>query len=143
MFKNILLTVDLNQPATWRKALPLAVEMASAPGAKLHILSVVPGPGTPLVDSFFPKDFEEKALAKARSELEKLVAENVPDNVEVNQHLAFGTIHQKVLDLLEKIGCDLIVMASHAPDRVREFLVGSHADRVVRRSSVSVLVVRE
>jgi nucleotide-binding universal stress UspA family protein len=33
-------------------------------------------------------------------------------------------------------------MGSHAPDAVREFFVGSQADRVVRRSPVSVLVVR-
>jgi nucleotide-binding universal stress UspA family protein len=36
----------------------------------------------------------------------------------------------------------VVVMASHQPDRVREFLVGSNADRIVRRSPVSVLVVR-
>jgi nucleotide-binding universal stress UspA family protein len=60
----------------------------------------------------------------------------------VRQHLAFGKIHKKVLKTIEEIGCDIVVMASPKPDRVREFLVGSNADRIVRRSPVSVLVVR-
>ena len=51
-------------------------------------------------------------------------------------------IHEEVLAAIDKIGADLVVMASHAPDKIREFLVGSHADRIVRRSPVSVLVVR-
>jgi nucleotide-binding universal stress UspA family protein len=53
-----------------------------------------------------------------------------------------GRVHDVVLDHITSTGADLVVMASHAPDRVREFLVGSRADRVVRRSPVSVLVVR-
>ena len=47
-----------------------------------------------------------------------------------------------MLKTIEEIDCVLVVMASHKPDRVRELLVGSNADRVVRRSPVSVLVVR-
>jgi nucleotide-binding universal stress UspA family protein len=41
-----------------------------------------------------------------------------------------------------EIPADLVVMGSEHPDSLREFLVGSNADRIVRRSPVSVLVVR-
>ena len=142
MFSNILLTVDLNEEASWSKALPQAVEMVRASGGSLHIMSVIPDFGMPLVDGFFPENYEEKALARARDELEKLVSTAVPQDVTVKQHLAYGKIHRKVLKTIEQTGCDLVIMASHAPDRVREFLVGSNADRVVRRSPVSVLIVR-
>jgi len=37
---------------------------------------------------------------------------------------------------------DLIVMASHPPEEVQDFLIGSNADRVVRHSPIPVLVVR-
>ena len=142
MFNTVLLTVDLNARASWDKALPQAIELVRASKGTLHIISVVPDMGTPLVEGFFPEDFEDKAVAKAAKELDKIVSDHVPDDVKVKQHLAYGDIHQKVLDAIGKTGCDLVVMASHAPDRVREFLVGSNADRVVRRSPVSVLVVR-
>ncbi len=142
MFDCVLLTVDLNHEASWRKALPQAVELSRASGGTLHIMSVVPDMGTPMVEGFFPQDFEKKAVMAASDALDALVKREVPDTVDVKQHLAFGNIHQKVLRTIEDINCDLIVMASHKPDAVREFLVGSNADRIVRRSPVSVLVVR-
>lgn len=142
MFKAILLTLDLNAESSWKKALPQAIELARASKGTLHVMSVVPDMGTPLVEGFFPEDFEQKAIAAAAAALDKLVADHVPEDVRVKQHLAFGKIHRKVLKTIEKIDCDLVIMASHKPDRVREFLVGSNADRIVRRSPVSVLVVR-
>ncbi|MDK3075236.1 universal stress protein [Sedimentitalea sp. JM2-8] len=142
MFKAILLTVDLTHPESWQRALPQAVELVRVSGGALHIMSVVPDMGTPLVEGFFPEDFEKKAIAAASAALDDLVAREVPEEIEVHQHLAFGKIHKKILKAIETTGCDLVMMASHKPDRVREFLVGSNADRVVRRSPVSVLVVR-
>ncbi len=142
MFKTILLTIDLNAPATWKKALPQAIELVRSSKGKLHIMSVVPDMGTPLVEGFFPEDFEAKAVAAANAALNALVIAEVPEDVDVKQHLAFGKIHKKVLTVVEEISCDLVIMASHKPDRLREFLVGSNADRIVRRSPVSVLVVR-
>ena len=141
MFNKILLTLDLNTPASWEKAIPQAIELARASGGELHIMSVVPDLGTPLVEGFFPLNFEKRAIAAAAKALDKIVTENVPDGITVRQHLAFGKIHKKVLKTIEEIGCDIVVMASPKPDRVREFLVGSNADRIVRRSPVSVLVV--
>ncbi len=142
MFATILLTVDLEAKASWQKALPQAVELVRASGGILHIMSVVPDMGTALVEGFFPVDFEEKAVAAASAALDKLVEAEVPKGIKIKQHLAFGKIHKKVLKTIEETGCDLIIMASHKPDRVREFLVGSNADRIVRRSPISVLVVR-
>ncbi|MEP2030655.1 MAG: universal stress protein [Paracoccaceae bacterium] len=142
MFKSVLLTIDLNREASWKKALPQALELVNASKGMLHIMSVVPDLGTPLVEGFFPADFEEKAVAAASAALDGIVKENVPTTIKVKQHLAFGAIHTKLLEAIEETNCDLVIMASHRPDRVREFLVGSNADRVVRRSPVSVLVVR-
>lgn len=142
MFKTVLLTLDLNAKASWEKALPQAVEIVRASKGKLHIMSVIPDMGTPLVEGFFPENYEEKAVAAASEKLNALVNEHVPDDIEVKQHLAFGKIHRKVLKAIEETNCDVVIMASPKPDRVREFLVGSNADRIVRRSPVSVLVIR-
>lgn len=142
MFKNILLTVDLNAEASWQKALPQAIELARASKGTLHVMSVVPDLGTPLVENFFPEGFEKRAIEAASVALDELIKKSVPSGIEIKQHLAFGSIHNEVLRAIEETACDLVVMSSHKPDRVREFLVGSNADRVVRRSPVSVLVVR-
>jgi nucleotide-binding universal stress UspA family protein len=142
MFKRILLTIDITHPGSWTHAMPRAVELARMSGARLHVVAVVPDYGMPLVAGFFPDDFAEKAIAAAKEALKKIVADGVPPDIDVRRHVAFGAIHDEVLKAIDATGVDLVVMASHAPDTVREFLVGSHADRIVRRSPVSVLVVR-
>ena len=63
MVQDILLTVDLNDEASWTQALPAAVEQAKAFGGTLHVASVVSDFGMPVVGNFFPDDFEDKALA--------------------------------------------------------------------------------
>lgn len=142
MYKTILLTIDVNQPASWRHALPHAVDLARGWGAALHVLSVVPDYGFPIVEGYFPANFRENALRQGSAALEKLVGEQVPADLGAHAHVRYGPVHEEILAAIGELGADLVVMASHAPDRVREFLVGSQADRVVRRSPVSVLVVR-
>ncbi|WP_223426528.1 universal stress protein [Tateyamaria pelophila] len=142
MFNTVLLTIDLNEKLSWEKALPQAIELVRTSGGTLHVLTVVPEIGSAWVEGFFPENFEHQAVEAASKKLNDLMVSEVPDDITVKQHLIFGDIHGKVLETIEQIQCDLVVMASHKPDRVREFLVGSNADRVVRRSPVSVLVVR-
>ncbi len=142
MFKRILLTVDLNHPASWKAALPRAVELAGLGNAELHVLTVVPSLGTAMVAGYFPPDFEKKAMEEAKTRLADIVASEVSAPVRPVVHVGHGSVHDEVLRHIEAIDADVVIMASHAPDRVREFLVGSQADRVVRRSPVSVLVVR-
>jgi len=142
MFKTILLTIDLEHPASWHKALPAAVTLAHDWAATLHVLSVVPAFGSSLIASSFPPDFEAKAIAKAKTNLDAVLASDAAGTEGIVAHVGHGKVHDVILDTLTKTDADLVVMASHAPDAVREFLVGSRADRVVRRSPVSVLVIR-
>jgi nucleotide-binding universal stress UspA family protein len=142
MFKSILVPVDLNHEESWTLALPLAVKMAREADAALHVTSVVPDFGAAIVQNYFPADFEAKSLQHAEVELEKIVAKVVPADMACQVHLEHGSIRKHILDQVESAGADLIVMASHAPDQLREFLIGSHADWIVKHAPVSVLVVR-
>lgn len=140
MFKTILLTIDINEPGSWAHALPHVAELAKGWGAQLHVLTVVPDYGMPMVEGFFPSDFRETSLRQTAEELEGLLAREALAGA--TAHVRYGTVHIEILHAIDELKADLVVMASHAPDRVREFLIGSQADRVVRRSPVSVLVVR-
>ena len=42
MYKRILLPIDLDQPSSWERALPQALELAKASDASLHVMTVVP-----------------------------------------------------------------------------------------------------
>lgn len=141
MYKRILLPVDLDQPSSWEKALPVAVEYCQIFGARLHLATVLPEFGAGVVGSYFPDDFEEKAGREAQDKLQRLVRERVPSNLETACHVAHGAVYEKVLDLAKEVGADLIVMASHRPE-LKDFLIGPNAARVVRHAEISVLVVR-
>ncbi len=141
MYKDILMTVDLNDPSSWEKALPTAVEYAQVFKSRLHIMTVVPEFNNAMVASYFPKNFEKEALEKAGEQLHEFTSEHVPDTVPVQHIVAHGTPYEEILTVAEKIGCDLILMASHRPE-LKDYLIGPNSSRVVRHANCSVLVVR-
>lgn len=141
MYKTILLAIDMNEPSSWEKALPVALEQARSGGGKLHIMTVVPDFGMAIVGSFFPAGYEKQALAEADTTLAGFIGEKVPGEIETAHSVGHGTIYKEVLVTADDIGADLIVMASHRPAQ-SDYLLGPNAARVVRHATCSVLVVR-
>ncbi len=141
MYKSILLPIDLGHKSSWEKAIPVAVALAKQQGAKIHLLTIIPDYGMSVVGSYFPKDFEEKARSSSEAELNKLMAEHIPDDISAEAHVGRGTIYKEILTAADKQACDLIVLASHRPE-MADYLLGPNAARVVRHASQSVFVVR-
>lgn len=139
---DILLAVDLNHDASWAHALPEAVSQARLRGAVLHLLAIVPDFGMTMVQDYFPADFEKKALTRAHEDLTAFATAHVPGDVAWKAHVGHGDIDREILRAAEATQASLIVMASHPPSELRTLLIGSHADRIVHRAHVSVLVVR-
>lgn len=142
MYKSILLPVDLGQESSWNKALPSAVELARANSAQLHVMTVLPEFGLPMVSVNFPADYEQKALAGVSEALAEFIRRHVPEGIAVKSHVAHGTIYSEIIAAADKLGCDLIVISSHRPE-MRDYLIGPNAARVVRHAKQSVFVVRE
>ena len=143
MSGNIVLAIDLNHHESWDAAMPEALVVARAKKAKIHMVVVVPNFGMAMVSDFFPADFERHALERAWDELHKLAKEKMPDDVEWQVHVAHGDVAEELLRITGEVGATMIVLASHPVDPLRHFLVGSQAERIVGRSPVSVLVVRQ
>jgi len=142
MYQTILLPIDLNEEASWEKALPAALELCRTHGAKLHVMTVVPDFGMAIVGSFFPVGYEEKALAETDAALTQFVASHVPAEQDVAHDVHHGVVYQEILNAAKRVGADLIVMAAHRPGQ-SDYLLGPNAARVVRHAACSVLVVRE
>jgi nucleotide-binding universal stress UspA family protein len=142
MYRNILLPVDLSDEHSWRKALPTAIALRAAFQAQLHVMTVVPDFGLPMVGQFFPEGYEAKAHQHVAAELEAFVAQQVPEDVTARRIVATGKIYQQILRVAKEVGADLIVMGSHHPE-LSDYLLGPNAARVVRHADCSVMVVRE
>jgi nucleotide-binding universal stress UspA family protein len=141
MYRDILLAVDLTESEAQSRAANAAVDLARNYGARLHVMTVVPDFGLPLVSGYFPRDYEKDALSAADKALHVFVGKIAPDLAEVKHIVAPGTIYKEILTYAERTRCDLIVMSSHRPE-LSDYLLGPNAARVVRHAKVSVLVVR-
>lgn len=104
MFKTILVPIDVDQESSWNRSLPVAEQLAKDYGAKLHAISVVPTMGMSVVGSFFPPDFEDKALASAQEKLSEVLAKAASNASEIATHVAHGTIYEEVLTAADKLG---------------------------------------
>jgi len=142
MFRTILVPVDLSDQHSWRKALPAAIGMCEAFGARLTVITVVPEFGLPIVGQYFPEGYEEKLRQQAAKQLKAFVAEQVPDAIATRRIVAEGKIYREILKAAKTIDADLIVMGSHHPE-LKDYLLGPNAARVVRHADCSVMVVRE
>lgn len=141
MYKNILLAIDLEDESTWDRAAPQAVDLAKAFGADLHIMAVVPDFGMTLVASFFPKDFEEKALDETNARLHAWTADNIPDGVNVQHIVGHGRAYAEILRVASDISCDLLVLSARRADDGKTFEVGPNTAHIVRHAHQSVLIV--
>jgi nucleotide-binding universal stress UspA family protein len=140
MFKDILLPVEISDPETWKKALETAVYLARNCGARLHVMTVVPSFDYPMVENFFPVDFEEKARAQVNKELHAFVAEHLPEDISVQTIIAVGSIYEQILETAKEIKCDLIIMTRKGGPR-RHYLLGSNANKVINHAETAVLVL--
>lgn len=141
MFKDILLPLDLGRTAESEVLFAKAVELVTASGAKLHVVTVVPDFGMPLISTFFPEGFEAKALDQANAELHAFVAQQ-PGGVNVAQHVVgHGSVYKEIVRIAEDTGCDLIVMGQ-GEDAESDYLLGHNSARVMRHSHCSVLLLR-
>jgi nucleotide-binding universal stress UspA family protein len=65
-----------------------------------------------------------------------------PHGIEASKVLESGPAVEGILAAAERGGCDIIVMGAYGHSRVRELLVGSTTDGLLRKSRVPVLLYR-
>lgn len=140
MAMKILVPIDLNiadaDQGTLREALRLLED-----GGVLHIVTVLPDYGLPMVSDQFDRSREARAHEATRVALANWVADHVPAGIEARTQVLTGTVYDQIIRAANRIGVDLIVIGAHRPE-ISDYLLGSNAARVVRHAKQSVYVVR-
>lgn len=149
MPRKILVPIDLVHEASWKSALPAAIDLARAPDDEVVLMTVVPEMTAGLDWRYAIRGEtggSEKLdipgiLADAKTRLEQIVREHAPDRpVEVIAR--FDTIYEEILNVADEMKVDQIVMAAHRPS-LADYLIGPNTARVVRHAHCSVQVVRD
>src|SRR5262245_44784958 len=134
---TILHPTDFSKQSAF--AFQLACSLARDYGTDLHVLHVASPPITPYAGGVLPvapEDLEQELR-------QKLHGLRAPDaKVHVQHHLWEGQPVEQILHLAEEIRCDLIVMGTHGRKGVGRVLLGSVAEKVVRRAPCPVVTVR-
>lgn len=138
--RHILVPTDFSEPA--QAALQYARSLAAEFGSDLHLLHIVPEPyiypwGTevstmPLVD----------LLTQSETQAAERLKTIAPSDVKTKTATAIGTPVDRILQYIADEGIDLVVLGTHGRGAVGHLLLGSVAERVVRRSPVPVLTVK-
>ncbi len=140
-YKNVLVPIDIEDGESCRQALAAALEQCPRKGAKLHVLTVLPGFGMSVVGTYFPKEHEQEMQMKAAERLKEICDAELPKDLDVSPLVASGNVYDTILHKAHDLKADLIVMSAHRPE-LSDYLLGPNAARVVRHARCSVLVVR-
>lgn len=145
MFKHILLPTDGSDLS--QIAIRKGVQFAKSIGAKVTGLCVISPMKNYLYLTEINDEFKEEMANRQKLEadrncdfIEKVSKEaGVPCETlcEASDHP-----HEAIIEVCEKRGCDLIMMASHGRKGVASLLLGSETQKVLTHSRIPVMVLR-
>jgi nucleotide-binding universal stress UspA family protein len=123
------------------------VLLARRAGAKIHLAHAYSMPMTYSGAPFFPDVPLGEVFKAERAALQRQLDDQIArlgiDRTELaGIHLEVGPAHRYLIDVANDVCADLIVVGSSESPRLAKFF-GSTADRVVRKATCPVLVVRK
>lgn len=142
-FKELVVPTDFSEYSL--QAIDYGVEIAKNFGSHVSLVYVV----EPLLQAadltWTTVDFEELNEAhrqSAEKQLEKLAAERFAEGIGCDAVILFGKPFVEILKYAKEKNADLIVMATHGRGAISHLLLGSTAEKVVRKATCPVLTVK-
>jgi universal stress protein A len=141
--KRILFPTDLSDAAEEAQAYALA--LAEKFDAELHVLSVIQDMALISPDPNMPWLVPASNLQEVRQSVEEALRK-IPNPTWPNAKLAVRTIRigvpfLEIIKYAKEMDIDLIVVGTHGRSGLSHVLLGSVAERVVRKSPCPVLTV--
>jgi nucleotide-binding universal stress UspA family protein len=143
--KTLLVGTDFSVCSA--RALSYAVSLALSQGARLHIVHVLSEPVQPLdvvgalpyIDAGTRAEWQKTAEDRLGKECRASEKRGVKSSCEV----IWGRPSDALVSRAEETKASLLVIGTHGRSAIEQLLLGSTAERIVRRSTVPVLTVRE
>ena len=144
MFKRILVPTDGSDITA--KAVDTAIALAKSVGAQLYTISAKePFPYSAIseMQPTPPQEFfdAQERIASARVQAVREACQVAGMGCEAH---TIEALHpwEAIIEHAQRMGCDLVVMASHGLRGVSALLLGSETQKVLTHTKVPVLVVR-
>jgi nucleotide-binding universal stress UspA family protein len=143
--KKILVPCDFSKQAI--NAFRFALDCAREADAEVHLVNVLELPV--MHDSVLMPvlSFEETLLKelKAKSEVEfSAIRKKYTEKTDmVLSDTLFGSISPTLLRYADQQAIDIVIMGTKGASGVKEFLIGSNAEKIVRNATVPVIAVKK
>lgn len=142
--KKILVATDFSDHSAI--ALKYGQEFAKAFSAEVLLCTVVEESGMlsqipPGGEGYFPPNMDETRRENAEKHCAELLAETSIENHSV--HVVIGKPFLEIVRLAKTEDVDLIIVGTHGRGAIAHVLLGSVAEKVVRKAPCPVLTVRE
>jgi nucleotide-binding universal stress UspA family protein len=141
--RRILFPTDFSEHAehAWTYALGFAQEF----GAEVHVLHVLTPP--PRITEAYSVSFNPEKLAQAQRDeahasMDKQIEAAKDRNLVFHRELLVGVEFREIIAYARNHQIDLIVMATHGRTGLAHALLGSVAEKVVRKAPCPVLTIK-
>ena len=142
--KNIMCPIDFSENA--EHALLYAATLAKSYKANLHLVHVVQPRMTSVTgDPYIPEfsaEFMDEISAASKQRLEDIAAPLRADMPQVVVQICAGTPFVEIIEAARTQDIDLIVMGTHGRTGLVHMMIGSVAEKVVRKAPCPVLTVK-
>ncbi|ELR73360.1 UspA [Fulvivirga imtechensis AK7] len=143
--KKILVPTDFSDCAN--EASRVAIKIALKTGAELYFLHIhytIPTASHVHVDTDGGSISRHSAKeGHAKSQLHQVVKEAGSHGVRANELFVLDTGYEKIENYIAPFGIDFIVMGTHGSHGFKEIFVNTNSQKIIRESTVPVLVVKE
>jgi len=142
MFRKILCAVDFSDFTD--EIIEYAVDIAKKFQSELHLLHVIPNINyfTPYESFLTPENLvaiERNIEGEVEKDFEKIMKKA---DLPIKKIVKTGVIFVEIIDYAKLESIDLIVMGTHGRSTIEHMIMGSVAEKVVRKAHCPVLTIR-
>jgi nucleotide-binding universal stress UspA family protein len=143
MFNKILVPIDFSEYTD--DIIKYATEIAQKFGSSIYLIHVIPN-----MDYFTPYEsfMAAENIVTVQKGIEGEVAKDLEEvgrkitGIKTTNIIRTGVAFVEIIDYVRSEGIDLVIMGTHGRGGLEHILIGSVAEKVVRKSPCPVLTIR-
>ena len=133
MYKNIIVAVDGSEVSN--NAFKHAVELARKSKGTLTVIHIVPRIEALDIETFKPDSLRKGLLQEGEKILSDVTELADKEGLTIRTSVEEGYPFEKICEVADSAGADLIDMGSHGRTGIGKVLIGSVTERVISKTS--------
>ena len=143
--KKILVPTDFSVEA--KNALNLAIQLAEKEYSEIYLLHIadIPVVSDPVganIHAYLSNDAMTSLMENVHTKLDDF-SRFYSGEVKIHLNMEWGSPYSGIIKSIEELDCDFVVMGSKGASGLKELIIGSNAEKIIRNSPVPVIRLRK